>query len=117
MHGLVGEVAAHPALHGGPGHLEPGSHFADRPALVDDELGDFESMARGEGLMWIWMLGVALVGMIVVVLWGAWYLWRRFTRMTESLEQLTARLGEVGEVAEQIDLEGLQQSMDGSASS
>lgn len=37
--------------------------------------------------------------------------------MTESLEQLTARLGEVGEVAEQIDLEGLQQSVDGSASS
>ncbi|WP_236608699.1 hypothetical protein, partial [Cutibacterium granulosum] len=86
------------------------------PPVPSPPTGSAASMTRGEGLMWIRMLGVALVGMIVVVLWGAWYLWRRFTRMTESLEQLTARLGEVGEVAEQIDLEGLQQSVDGSAS-
>lgn len=49
MHGLGGEVAAHPALHGGPGHLEAGGDFADWPPVVNDESRDFQAVTWGEG--------------------------------------------------------------------
>lgn len=38
-------VAVGPSLDGRLGHLEAGGDLADGPTLVDDELGDFESVA------------------------------------------------------------------------
>src|SRR5699024_5823801 len=49
MHGLAGAVAAHLALHGGPGHLEAGGDFADRPSVINDELRDFQAVTWGKG--------------------------------------------------------------------
>ena len=44
MHGLTGYVPVDPALHGGPGDLESGGDLADRPALVNHELGNLEAV-------------------------------------------------------------------------
>src|SRR5699024_6458086 len=48
LHGLVGQVTVDPTLHGGPRNLESNCDLADRPAFVNDETGDLESVARGE---------------------------------------------------------------------
>lgn len=48
-HVFAGAVAVGPALHGGPRDLEPGSHLADRPALVNDKLSDLQAVPGREG--------------------------------------------------------------------
>lgn len=37
------------ASHCGPGDLESSGDLADRPVFVDNELGDFEAVSRGQG--------------------------------------------------------------------
>src|SRR5690606_558173 len=49
VHGLAGAVAVDPALHGRPRDLESGGDLTDRPALLDDELGNLQTVTRCEG--------------------------------------------------------------------
>ena len=53
MHGLAGAVAVDPALHGRPRDLESGGDLTDRPALLDDELDNLQTVTRCEGSVWM----------------------------------------------------------------
>lgn len=49
LHRLPGPIPIDPRFDRGPGALEAGGNLADRDALVDNELRDSQTGARGQG--------------------------------------------------------------------